>query len=72
MMTKTNMMLCPDCGVEMNQHAEKIDYSAAPDSSEPMDIDFGGALEEIYACPACGRAHARRTAVTEEKLKTVE
>ena len=27
-MPETDKMSCPDCGVEMNRHAEKIDYSA--------------------------------------------
>jgi predicted RNA-binding Zn-ribbon protein involved in translation (DUF1610 family) len=53
----TDKMSCPDCGVEMNQHAEKIDYAAEPDE---IDEDFGGVLEEVHTCPACGKTHTRR------------
>jgi predicted RNA-binding Zn-ribbon protein involved in translation (DUF1610 family) len=53
-------MICPDCGVEMNQHAEKIDYTAALDDPEAVDADLGGILEEVHGCPACGKTLVRR------------
>jgi hypothetical protein len=28
-MPETKKMVCPDCGIEMNYHAEKLDYTAA-------------------------------------------
>ncbi len=59
-MTKTNKMKCPACGAEMNHHAEKIDYTAALDEPDAVDADFGGILEEVHACPACGRVETRR------------
>ena len=59
-MPETNVMICPDCGVEMKHHAEKIDYSSAPDESGAFDADFGGVLEEIHSCPVCGTTEARR------------
>jgi len=57
-MSKTKM-ICPDCGVEMNYHAEKIDYSI----QDPKQIDpvFGGVVEEAHTCPKCGKT-ALRTA----------
>jgi predicted RNA-binding Zn-ribbon protein involved in translation (DUF1610 family) len=61
-MTDTNKMLCPDCGVEMNFHATKIDYTDAPDDAEGIDADLGGVLEEVHTCPACGQTHLRRAA----------
>jgi hypothetical protein len=51
-------MKCPDCGREMNHHAEKVDYSALMDSGE-TDKDFGGALEEFHTCPSCGKTHSQ-------------
>jgi predicted RNA-binding Zn-ribbon protein involved in translation (DUF1610 family) len=54
-------MICPDCGVEMNQHAEKIDYTAALDDPEAVDPDFGGVLEEAHTCPVCGKTELRRS-----------
>lgn len=60
-MTETNKMLCPDCGVEMNFHATKIDYEAAlDDDASAIDDGFGGVLEEAHTCPACGKTHLRR------------
>lgn len=38
-------MMCPECGKAMNHHADKPD---------PGDVDPGGAVAEIYACPGCG------------------
>ena len=40
-MSQANKMICPDCGVEMNYHAEKIDYTAAiedPALIDPPDL----------------------------------
>ena len=53
-------MICPNCGAEMNQHAEKIDYMAALDDPEAVDTDFGGVLEEVHSCPVCGHIQLRR------------
>ena len=51
-------MICPDCGVEMNHHAEKIDYAAVDDSGV-IDSIFGGILEELHTCPECGKTLMR-------------
>lgn len=60
-MTETKKMLCPDCGVEMNFHATKIDYTAAlDDASDAIDPELGGILEEAHTCPTCGQTHMRR------------
>jgi rubrerythrin len=53
-------MICPVCGAQMNQHAEKIDYTAALDDPEAVDKDLGGVLEEVYGCPVCGHTQVRR------------
>lgn len=53
-------MICPDCGVEMNHHADKIDYSAALEDEVAVDPVFGGVVEETHTCPACSRTHTRR------------
>jgi len=58
-MSETNRMTCEECGVEMNCHAEKIDYSAAAEESGAFDADFGGRLEEVHSCPACGKTETR-------------
>ena len=50
-------MKCPDCGIDMNHHADKINYSAAP--SETADADVGGVIEEVHTCPECGKTEMR-------------
>jgi predicted RNA-binding Zn-ribbon protein involved in translation (DUF1610 family) len=59
-MTETKKMLCPDCNVEMNYHATKIDYAADLEDVGAIDEDFGGILEEVHTCPVCGQTHMRR------------
>jgi ribosomal protein S27AE len=49
-------MICPKCGIEMNHHANKINYAVA---SETRDVFEGGLLEEVHTCPNCGRTEAR-------------
>jgi ribosomal protein L37AE/L43A len=56
-------MLCPDCGVEMNHHANKIDYSQGADEElAARDETFGGTLQEAHCCPECGRTATREAA----------
>ena len=43
-------MICPKCGVEMNHHADKIDYAS---EDESVDTVLGGVLKEIHTCPKC-------------------
>jgi ribosomal protein S27AE len=57
-----NKMICPDCGVEMNYHADKVDYSAV--NSIHFDPELGGVLEEAHTCPSCGKTHLREAFVT--------
>ena len=61
-MPETNKMICPDCGIEMNYHAEKIDYTAALTDPDAVDPDLGGVLEEVHTCPGCGNIGSRRAA----------
>lgn len=57
-MTETNKMQCPDCGAEMNHHANKLDYNAAPDEAS----EDGGVVIEAHTCPDCGRTATRAAA----------
>ncbi len=59
-MPKKQPIICPDCGLVMNHHADKIDYSAALSDPGATDPDFGGVVEEAHTCPGCGRTEARR------------
>lgn len=53
-------MICPKCGVEMNQHAEKVDYAAGLAEPESFDPELGGVIEEFHTCPECGQTLSRR------------
>ena len=57
--TEGTKMICPDCGAEMNHHAMKIDYSV--DDPAPIDPAFGGVVQEVHTCPACGYVALRQT-----------
>lgn len=42
-------MTCPACGIAMNHHADKLDYTESDAGSR-----WGGVVKEIYTCPRCG------------------
>ncbi len=50
-----NPMMCPDCGVAMNHHADKIDYNDA----SAADSELGGVVEQAHTCPVCGQTRLR-------------
>jgi ribosomal protein S27AE len=56
-MTNASKMKCPDCGIDMNHHADKVDYSSA--GAETRDPGTGGVVQEIHTCPECGRTEMR-------------
>lgn len=55
-MTDTGKIKCPDCGIDMNHHAEKVDYSVEPGG---VAAEFGGVLQEVHSCPGCGKTAMR-------------
>jgi hypothetical protein len=59
-MPEKQKMICEECGAEMNQHAEKVDYSLSPDEAGAFDEEFGGVVEEVHSCPRCGKTETRR------------
>lgn len=54
-MSEADKMKCPDCGAEMNHHADKLVYDSAPGE----DVNEGGFILEAHACPGCGRSATR-------------
>jgi predicted RNA-binding Zn-ribbon protein involved in translation (DUF1610 family) len=58
-MPEADKMKCPNCGAEMNHHADKFVYDDAPD--EVTDACEGGRILEAHACPACGHSATRMT-----------
>jgi rRNA maturation endonuclease Nob1 len=65
-MEKSNKMRCPDCGVEMNHHANKIEDSV--DSPEEINADSGGTFEEAHFCPECGKTVMRKPVETYQAI----
>ena len=59
-MPSTNRLRCPGCGAEMNHHANKVDYSAGHDVPDAVDPAFGGEVQEVHQCAACGNIELRR------------
>ncbi len=53
-------MKCPFCKVDMNHHAEKIDYTTALSDKTAMDTVLGGVIEEVHTCPQCGDVEVRK------------
>ncbi len=60
-MSKNNKMKCPDCGADMNRHAEKVDYTAALNEPDKVDPHLGGIVEEVHTCPRCGKTEVRES-----------
>jgi predicted RNA-binding Zn-ribbon protein involved in translation (DUF1610 family) len=59
-MSANKKIICPDCGVEMNRHAEKMNYTIALAEPGAIDTDLGGVIEEAHTCPECGQTLMRR------------
>ena len=55
-MPDTEKMKCPECGAEMNHHADKLDYGAAPESGTDVEA---GVVIEAHTCPHCGYSATR-------------
>jgi len=68
-MAKTNPMLCSDCGVPMNHHANKVNYTAVEEEGGVIDPQSGGVVVEFHTCPQCGKTHSR-PAAEESKSST--
>jgi ribosomal protein S27AE len=57
-MDDRDRMKCPDCGAEMNHHADKLVYGAE------SDAEAEAVVVEAHACPGCGRSATRPAPVS--------
>jgi predicted RNA-binding Zn-ribbon protein involved in translation (DUF1610 family) len=64
-MAEANPMICPDCGVPMNHHADKVRKETHPDDVSAFDSGLGGVIEEFHTCPQCGKTQSRRASHSE-------
>jgi NAD(P)H-dependent FMN reductase len=53
----TPAVSCSACGTPMNQHAQKVDFSAG--GQIPADPVFYGVVQEIHQCASCGNVQMR-------------
>jgi recombinational DNA repair protein RecR len=53
-------MICPADGAEMNHQASKLVYPRTREEAAQMTEAMDGVIEEIYACPVCGRIESQR------------
>ncbi len=52
-------MTCPECGVTMIHHAEKLVDPSRPQDRALVDPVLGGIVQEVHACPECGKGESR-------------
>jgi predicted RNA-binding Zn-ribbon protein involved in translation (DUF1610 family) len=53
-------MMCPQCGIAMNHHCDKLVY--ASDSQTTLQVNFAllsGLIDEFHSCPQCGNTASR-------------
>ncbi|HEX6436343.1 MAG TPA: hypothetical protein VF182_04380 [Candidatus Binatia bacterium] len=60
MAKQKSTMICPNCGNQMNHHADKLVDPVKPEDLRHRDTALGGVIEEIHGCPGCGAAASRR------------
>ena len=46
----------------MNHQAAKLVHPVTEDEAAQMTAAFDGVLEDVFACPECGRIESRRKA----------
>jgi hypothetical protein len=56
-------MVCAACGTQMNQHGEKVDYSAV--GPMPVDPVFHGVVQEVHQCTGCGNVQLPKADVSQ-------
>ena len=45
---------CPNCGVEMNHHANKVNEVILIQTQKALGEKFNGVIEAVYTCATCG------------------
>jgi len=53
-------MTCPECGAEMNHQASKLVHPQTEEEAATLTAAFDGVIEQVFACPACGRIESAR------------
>ena len=53
-------MSCPRCGADMNHQADKPVHPVTQEEAARITPALDGVIEEVFACPNCGRIESRR------------
>ena len=53
-------MRCPRCGAEMNHQADKLVHPVTQEEAARITPALDGVVEQVFACPNCGRIESRR------------
>ena len=69
-MPETDKMNGPDCGAEMNHHADQRDYGSAPDEAK-SDL-FEGASVVVTSSPKLDVNEARRLKALEDENRRLK
>jgi hypothetical protein len=51
---------CPVDGTPMNHQASKLVYPRTREEAAEMTAAMDGVIDDVYACPVCGRIESRR------------
>jgi predicted RNA-binding Zn-ribbon protein involved in translation (DUF1610 family) len=68
MAKQKSVMICSNCGNEMNHHADKLIDPVKPEDLRQVNSPLGGVIEEIHCCPGCGAAASRRAEMREGEI----
>ena len=60
-------MTCPADGAQMNHQASKLVYPRTREEAAEMTAAMDGVIDDVYACPLCGRIEARRASRPPER-----
>jgi predicted RNA-binding Zn-ribbon protein involved in translation (DUF1610 family) len=60
MSKQKSKMICPNCGAEMNHHADKLVDPITEEDRRHFNPNLGGVVNEIYYCPSCGGVESRQ------------
>lgn len=55
-MAANSPMVCPQCGVDMNHHCDKLVYATGTSDAASADA---GDIVEFHTCPECGGGASR-------------
>jgi ribosomal protein S27AE len=54
-MAANSLMICPQCGVAMNHHSDKLVQNSGSDAAHGDE----GAVLQLHTCPECGSGAVR-------------